>query len=82
MTASKLSQPPRTPPQCLSSNSCNGTPMASSTVQGFSTWPEMQNSFVPVLFGRPMLANQWAPRRKMSGTTAIDSTLLTVVGQP
>ena len=56
--------------------------MASSTVQGFSTWPEMQNSFVPVLFGRPMLANQWAPRRKMSGTTAIDSTLLTVVGQP
>ncbi len=56
--------------------------MASSTVQGFSTWPEMQNSFVPVLFGRPMPANQAAPRRAMSGTTAIDSTLLTVVGQP
>ena len=32
----------------------------------------MQNSFVPVLFGRPMLANQAAPRRRMSGTTAIE----------
>ena len=40
----------------------------------------MQNSLVPVLLGRPMPANQAAPRRKMSGTTAIDSTLLTVVG--
>ncbi len=82
MTASRLSQPPRTPPQCVSINSRSGTPIASSTVQGRSTWPEMQNSLVPVLFGRPMPANHAAPRRMMSGTTAIDSTLFTVVGQP
>jgi hypothetical protein len=42
----------------------------------------MQNSLVPVLLGRPMPANQPGPRRMMSGTTAIDSTLFTVVGQP
>ena len=82
MMASKLFQPPRTPPQWCSTNSRRGTPIASSTVQGLSTWPEMQNSFVPVLFGRPMPENHAAPRRKMSGTTAMDSTLLTVVGQP
>jgi len=46
-------QPPRTPPQCLSSNSCNGTPMASSTVQGFSPGPKCRIVSVPVLFGRP-----------------------------
>jgi hypothetical protein len=29
-----------------------------------------------------MLANQLAPRRRIVGTTAMLSTLLTVVGQP
>ena len=57
-------------------------PIASSTLQGRSTWPEMQNSLVPTLLGRPIAANQAAPRRRMSGATAIDSTLFTVVGQP
>src|SRR6185437_15062309 len=80
MTASRLSQPPRTPPAWVSSNSRSGIPMASSTLHGFMTWPEMQNSLVPVLFGRPMAANQAGPRRRISGTAAIDSTLLTVVG--
>jgi hypothetical protein len=42
----------------------------------------MQNSFVPVLLGAPNDANQAAPRRRIVPTTAIDSTLLTVVGQP
>lgn len=46
------------------------------------TWPEMQNSFVPVLFLRPNEANQSEPRRRMVGATAIVSTLVTVVGQP
>ena len=32
----------------------------------------MQNSLVPTLFGRPMPANQDAPRRRMSGATAIE----------
>jgi hypothetical protein len=34
------------------------------------------------LWGRPMPENHDPPRRMMSGTAAIDSTLLTVVGQP
>ncbi len=82
MTALRLSQPPRMPPQCFSISSRNGIPIASSTLQGCSTWPEMQNSFVPTLLGRPIAENHAAPRRRMSGATAIDSTLLTVVGQP
>ncbi len=56
--------------------------MASSTTQGVFTWPDRDISLVPVLFGRPKLANQSAPRRRMVPTTAIDSTLFTVVGQP
>jgi hypothetical protein len=66
----------------LSISSLNGIDIASSTLQGLFTWPLTQNSLVPVLFGRPMPANQAAPRRRMVGATAIDSTLLTVVGQP
>ena len=57
-------------------------PIASSTLQGLFTWPEMQNSLVPVLLGRPMPANHSAPRRMIVGATAMLSTLLTVVGQP
>ena len=44
--------------------------------------PEMLKSFVPVLLGRPKPANQLEPLLNISGTTAIDSTLLTVVGHP
>ena len=44
-------------------------PISSSTLQGLFTWPEMQKSLVPVLFGRPMPANQAAPRRRMVGAT-------------
>ena len=40
------------------------------------------NQAMATLLGRPIPANQSAPRRKMVGTTAIDSTLLTVVGAP
>lgn len=33
----------------------SGMLMASSTVHGRLTWPEMLNSLVPLLLGRPML---------------------------
>src|SRR4029079_2765811 len=82
ITARRLSQPPRTPPPQCSISSRSSIPISSSTVHGVFTWPERQNSLVPVLFGRPSEANHVAPRRKMSGTTAMVSTLLTVVGAP
>jgi len=44
--------------------------------------PDIPNSFVPELLGRPRPANQPAPLRKMVGDTATVSTFVTVVGQP
>ena len=56
--------------------------IASSTTQGRFTCPDTAKTLVPALFGRPKLANQPGPRRRIVGATAIDSTLFTVVGQP
>jgi hypothetical protein len=51
ITASRLSQPPRTPPQCARSARGTGCPSPSSTTQGLFTWPEIRNSLVPTLLG-------------------------------
>ena len=59
-----------------------GIDITSSTLHGALTWPDTLISLVPVLFGRPKLANQSEPRLRMVPAVAIDSTLLTVVGHP
>jgi hypothetical protein len=42
----------------------------------------MQNILVPVFLGLPKEANHFAPLLRIVGTTAIVSTLFTIVGQP
>ena len=51
-------------------------------MQGVFTLPDIQNIFVPVFFDFPIDANHFPPLLKIVGTTAIVSTLLTIVGQP
>ena len=50
--------------------------------QGFTTLPDIQKIFVPLFLGLPKEANHSGPRLKIVGTTAIVSTLFTIVGQP
>jgi len=46
------------------------------------TFPEIQKILVPVFFGLPNDANHFPPLLRIVGTTAIVSTLFTVVGLP
>ena len=80
--AKRLSQPPCTPPACLSISSLREILISSSTVQGVFTCPEIQKSFTPELFFQPNDENHEAPRHIMLEITATVSTLVTVVGHP
>jgi len=56
--------------------------ISSSTLHGLLTSPEIQKIFVPVFLDLPKDANHFAPFLRIVGTTAIVSTLFTMVGQP
>lgn len=81
MMAFRFYHPPITPPQCLSMSSLKGIDISSSTVHGLLTCPEIQKSFVPLLFGLPNEENHDAPLLIIVGQTATVSTFVTVVGQ-
>ena len=82
MIALRLSQPPITPPACLSINYLSGMLIYSSTVQGLFTWPEIANSLTPTLFFLPNDENQSAPLLIIVGQTETVSTFVTVEGHP
>ncbi len=50
-------------------------------MQGLLTCPEIQNNFVPLLFGLPKEENHEAPLLIIVGQTATVYTFVTVVGQ-
>src|ERR1700722_16440933 len=82
LIAFRFDQPPRTPPKWVSIRVRIGIDIASSTTFGAFRWPQPEKSLVRALLGRPKPKNHSAPRRRIVPTTAMDSTLFTVVGRP
>ena len=82
MTAKRLLHPPITSPAYFCIKYFKGTPNSSSTLHGLFTWPEIQKIFDPELFLFPISENHLEPFFSIVGTTAIVSTLFTVVGFP
>ena len=56
-------------------------PSGASNWPGRATWPESEESVMPLLFSVPIEANHAAPPRTIAGTEAIDSALLMTVGE-
>ena len=57
-------------------------PIGASYWPGRVTCPDSEYSVMPLDFSVPIEENQSAPFLMMTGTDAIDSTLLITVGQP
>ena len=56
-------------------------PSGASYWPGVVTWPDSEYSVKPGDFSEPIARNQSTPLSKIGGTLAMDSTLLTTVGQ-
>jgi hypothetical protein len=81
ITASRLSQPPRTPPRASRSAPQRDAHRLLDVAGLVHVAGDAEELGAGVVL-RPRPANQAAPRRRIVGTTAMVSTLLTVVGQP
>src|SRR6185437_3629925 len=80
-STARSGRPPRTPP-AASITWRSVTPNSYSYRPGRSTWPDRQNSRVPVEFSVPMAAKAGPPIRRISRTQSSVSTLLMAVGFP
>ncbi|MCY1219465.1 hypothetical protein D9M72_314420 [compost metagenome] len=70
------------PPPCRNTSVSRLVPIGSSYRPGRKTSPESEYSLVPAAWPMPRPRYHWAPLRKMPGTWASVSVLLTTVGAP
>ena len=72
--------PSRMPP-AWSNSSRRVMPRGASYWPGRATWPDSEYSVKPGDFSEPIERNHSGPWWRIDGTLAMDSTLLTTVGQ-